>query len=159
MQLQDEITGRLTRRLDLALTNAESHRAQAERPNDPDAVDLTMQADAAVTRVLKVFPNNALAHFVKGEILRGGGKNFESAIGEYQAAISIDPSLAPAYALLGNAKILGIPDAGQVPCNHFLPRSWCSEAAISAIMTSGNQLNAHIQKAGVRLPGWTVMIR
>ena len=165
MQLQDEITGRLTRRLDLELTNAESRRAQSERPNDPDAVDLTMrawsvlnqpysreqlvqsralfeqalriepelpkalvglaqtlaievnyrwnadptealaQADAAVTRVLKVFPNDAMAHFVKGEILRGGGKNFESAIGEYQAAISIDPSLAPAYASLGNAKI------------------------------------------------------
>ena len=165
MQLQDEITGRLARRLDLELTNAEIRRAESEHPNDPDAVDLTMrgwsvlnqpysreqlaqsralfeqalhinpdlpkalvglaqtlaiqvnyrwspapteqlaQADAAITRVLSASPNDATAHFVKGEILRGGGKDFESAIREYETAISINPSLAPAYASLGNAKI------------------------------------------------------
>lgn len=44
MQLEDEITGRLARRLDLELTNEESRRAQSERPNDPDAVDLAMRA-------------------------------------------------------------------------------------------------------------------
>lgn len=165
MQLQDQITGRLARRLDLELTEAESRRAQTERPNNPNAVDLAMRgwsllnqpysrallsqsrdlfeqalriepdlpkallglaqtlaigvnyrwssgpdeelarATAAVNRVLSAFPNDAMAHFVKGEILRGGGKDFESAIDEYGAAISINPSLAPAYASLGNAKI------------------------------------------------------
>jgi adenylate cyclase len=44
MQLQDDITGRLMRRLDLELTDQESRRAQSERPNNPDAVDLTMRA-------------------------------------------------------------------------------------------------------------------
>src|SRR5258708_13827441 len=46
-----------------------------------------------------------MAHFVKGEILRAGGKDIAAAIGEYEAAILINPSLAPAYASLGNAKI------------------------------------------------------
>jgi adenylate cyclase len=165
MQLEDEITGRLARRLDLELTNEESRRAQSERPNDPDAVDLAMRAwsvlnqpysrerleqsrslfeqalhidpglstalvglsrtlatevnyrwsaapaealaraDDLVSRVLSASPNNAMVHFVKGEILRAGGKDFESAIGEYEAAIAINPSLAPAYAQLGHAKI------------------------------------------------------
>src|SRR5262249_39076049 len=43
MQLQDDITGRLARRLDLELTNAESRRGQSERPDNPDAVDLAMR--------------------------------------------------------------------------------------------------------------------
>jgi len=164
MQLQDDITSRLARTLDLELTAAESRRAQTERPNNPDAIDLTMRAwsvlnrplsreqltealdlferalrldpqlpealvglsrtlataviyrwstapaeqlaraDEAVTRVLSAFPNHAMAHFVKGEILRGL-KAFEPAIVEYEVAISINPSLAPAYQALGNAKI------------------------------------------------------
>jgi TolB-like protein/tetratricopeptide (TPR) repeat protein len=165
MQLEDEITGRLARRLDLELTDQESRRAQSERPNNPDAVDLTMrgwsvlnqpfsreqleqardlfekalridpeypkalvglawaltvqvqyrwseapaeQATRAydiVTRVLSAFPDDAMAHFVKGDILRARGKDFEPAIREYEAAISINPSLAPAYVALGGAKI------------------------------------------------------
>ena len=165
MQLEDGITGRLARRLDLELTEAESRRAQSERPDNPNAVDLTMRgwsvlnqpysreqlarsrhlfeqalriepdlpkalvglaqtlaievnyrwssaptedlarATAAVDGVLSASPNDAMAHFVKGEILRGGGRDFESAIGEYEAAVSINPSLAPAYASLGNSEI------------------------------------------------------
>lgn len=165
MQLEDEITGRLARALDLELTNQESRRALSERPNNPDAVDLTMRgwsvlnqplsrkqlgqaedlferalqidpglpkalvglawaltfevqyrwnttpadalarADDSVTRALSTFPNDATAHFVKGDVLRATGKNFETAIREYETAISINPSLAPAYAALGGAKI------------------------------------------------------
>jgi adenylate cyclase len=62
------------------------------------------RADDAVTRVLLSSPNDAMAHYVKGEILRGR-KDFESAIGEYQVAISINRNLAPAYATLGNTYI------------------------------------------------------
>lgn len=186
MQLEDEITGRLARQLDLELTNEESRRAQSERPNDPDAVDLAMRAwsvlnqpysrerleqsrslfeqalhidpglstalvglsrtlatevnyrwsaapaealaraDDLVSRVLSASPNNAMAHFVKGEILRAGGKDFEFAIGEYEAAIAINPSLAPAYAQLGHAKIrAGRAEEAFVPLQtaiHLSPR-------------------------------------
>jgi class 3 adenylate cyclase/TolB-like protein/cytochrome c-type biogenesis protein CcmH/NrfG len=164
-KLEDEITGRLARRMDLELTNEESRRAQAERPNNPDAVDLTMRgwsvlnqpfsgeqltqardlferalridpglpkalvglawaltvqvqyrwtdnpgelltrADDTVTGVLSAFPDDAMAHFVTGDILRARGRDFETAIREYEAAISINPSLAPAYVALGGAKI------------------------------------------------------
>lgn len=165
MQLEDEITGRLARQLDLELIDHESRRAQAERPNSPDAVDLTMRgwsvlnqpfsreqlsralsffeqaldidpgypkalvglawaltvqvqyrwsnapteqltrADDTVTRVLSALPDDAMAHFVKGDIIRAHGKDFDTAIREYEAAISINPSLAPAYGALGGAKI------------------------------------------------------
>ena len=165
MQLQDEITGRLARRLDLELTEEESRRAQLERPSNPDAVDLTMRAwsvlnqtysrervaqarelfeqalridpglskalvglsqalavevnyrwsnspakdleraDNAVSGVLATFPNDAMAHFVKGEIIRATGKHMESAVAQYESAIAINPSLAPAYAALGGAEI------------------------------------------------------
>jgi len=165
MQLEDEITGRLARRLDLELIDVETRRAQSERPNNPDAVDLTMRgwsvlnqpfsreqltrarnlfekalgidpeyakalvgvawaltvevqyrwttapaeqltrADGIVTRVLSASSDDAMAHFVKGDILRAQGKDFDAAIREYEAAISINPSLAPAYAALGGAQI------------------------------------------------------
>jgi adenylate cyclase len=163
-KLEDEITGRLARRMDLELTNEESRRAQAERPNNPDAVDLSMRgwsllnqpltrervaqardlferalatdpglpkallglawtvtrevvlqpsqtsidqlarADDAVSRALSALPDDAMAHWVKGEVLRYS-KHFEAAIAEYETAISINRSLAPAYAGIAEAKI------------------------------------------------------
>src|SRR5258708_22047298 len=71
----------------------------------PAPAEQLARADNVVSRVLSRFPNDAMAHFVKGEILRAGGKDIAAAIGEYEAAILINPSLAPAYASLGNAKI------------------------------------------------------
>jgi adenylate cyclase len=165
MQLQDIITGRLARRLDLELINQESRRAEIARPNTPDAVDLAMRgwavlnqpysreqlaqsrglfedalqidpglpkalvgladalavevnyrwtdkpadqlrrAEDAIDRVLSAFPGDAMAHFVKGEIQRAKGRNVEIAVNAYEAAIALNPSLAPAYSGLGGAKI------------------------------------------------------
>ncbi len=165
MQLQDIVTGRLARRLDLELTNQESRDAEIARPSSLDAVDLAMRgwavlnqpysrdqlaqsralferalqvdpglpkalvgladtlavevnyrwseaptdqlrrANDAVSQVLSVVPNDAMAHFVKGEIQRATGRNVEAAVGEYEAAIAINPSLAPAYGALGATKI------------------------------------------------------
>jgi adenylate cyclase len=164
MALQDEITARLARTLDLEMTAAEGRRALSERPGNPDAIDLAMRAwsvlnrplareqlaealelfeqaqgldpelpearvglartlamrvnsrwstdpaaelargEAAVAPVLAAFPNHAMAHFAKGEILRAS-KRFEAAIAEYEAAIAGNRNLAPAYAAIGNAKI------------------------------------------------------
>jgi len=50
LQLQDVITGGLARRLDLELTNQESRDAEVARPNNPDAVDLTMRGWAVLNR-------------------------------------------------------------------------------------------------------------
>lgn len=50
LQLQDVITGGLARRLDLELTNHESRDAEVARPNNPDAVDLTMRGLAVLNR-------------------------------------------------------------------------------------------------------------
>jgi adenylate cyclase len=165
MQLQDTITGRLARRLDLELINQESRRAEIARPNTPDAVDLAMRgwavlnqpysreqlaqarglfedalqidpglpkalvgladalavevnyrwtdkpadqlrrAEDAIDRLLLAFPDDAMAHFVKGEIQRAKGRNVEIAVNAYEAAIALNPSLAPAYNGLGGAKI------------------------------------------------------
>ncbi|HEY2757943.1 MAG TPA: adenylate/guanylate cyclase domain-containing protein [Pseudolabrys sp.] len=165
MQLQDIITGRLARRLDLELTNEESRRAEIDRPNNPDAVDLAMRgwavlnqpysreqlaqsralfehalqidpglpkalvgladalaievnyrwsdapadqlrrAEDTIGRVLSVSASDAMAHFVKGEIQRAKGRNIEIAVNEYETAIALNPSLAPAYGALGGAKI------------------------------------------------------
>jgi adenylate cyclase len=165
MQLQDIITGRLARRLDLELINQESRRAELARSDTPDAVDLAMRgwailnqpysreqlaqsrglfeqalqidsglpkalvgladalaievnyrwtdkpadqlqrAEDAIGRVLSMFPDDAMAHFVKGEIQRARGRNVEVAVSAYEAAIALNPSLAPAYGALGAAKI------------------------------------------------------
>lgn len=50
LKLQNTITGQLARALSLELVDAESTRARRERPNNPDAIDLLMQARAAWTR-------------------------------------------------------------------------------------------------------------
>jgi TolB-like protein/Flp pilus assembly protein TadD len=165
MQLQDIITGRFARRLDLDLVNQESRDAEKARPNSPDAVDLAMRgwavlnqpfsreqlaqsralferalqidpglpkalvgfadalatevnyrwtdrpsdelerAEAAVSQVLSAFPSDAMAHFVRGEIQRARGRNLAAAVAEYEPAIAINPSLAPAHGALGAAKI------------------------------------------------------
>jgi adenylate cyclase len=165
MQLQDIITGRLARRLDLELTDQESRRAEMARPNTPDAVDLAMRgwavlnqpysreqlaqsrglfeqalqidpglpkalvgladalaievnyrwanapadqlkrAEEAIAPVISAFPNDAMAHFVKGEIQRAKGRNVEIAVADYETAIALNASLAPAHGALGAAKI------------------------------------------------------
>jgi hypothetical protein len=46
-----------------------------------------------------------MGHFVKGEIQRAKGRNVEVAVTAYEAAIALNPSLAPAYGALGGAKI------------------------------------------------------
>jgi adenylate cyclase len=63
------------------------------------------RGEAAVDQVLSRFPSDAMAHYVKGELLRAKGRNLEAAVNEYSAAIAINPSLAPAYGALGATKI------------------------------------------------------
>jgi adenylate cyclase len=67
--------------------------------------DQLRRAENAVDQVLSRFPSDAMAHFVKGEIQRAKGRNLDAAVGEYVAAIAINPSLAPAHGALGATKI------------------------------------------------------
>jgi adenylate cyclase len=77
--------------------------AAASHVTSTPADDLA-RADDAVARVIARFPDHAMAHFVRGEILTTR-KEFEPAIGEYEAAIASNRDLAPAYAATGRALV------------------------------------------------------
>jgi TolB-like protein len=49
-KVQDQVTQRIASALNVALVDAESQRAQRERPNNPDAVDLTMRGMALINK-------------------------------------------------------------------------------------------------------------
>jgi tetratricopeptide (TPR) repeat protein len=61
-------------------------------------------AENALTEVLALTPDDADAHYVKGLLHRAQDKP-EISIVEYQAAINLNPSLAPAYAQIGQSYI------------------------------------------------------
>jgi TolB-like protein/class 3 adenylate cyclase len=163
-KLQNEITGRIARALDLELVDAESRRSLQERPNNPDAVDLAMrgwsifnkprarennvearklfeqavgldardvqatvglavvdvndvinewcdkpeaqlqEADRLVAAALAVDPRHAYAYFVKSSILSEEERPVE-AVAAAETAVSLNPSLAPAYAWIGVLQI------------------------------------------------------
>jgi adenylate cyclase len=71
--------------------------------DDPDE-DLH-RAERLVAQALAAAPNSALAHYVKGQVLFGQSRCKE-AIPEYEQAIALDRSRAPAYARLGWCKFL-----------------------------------------------------
>ena len=63
------------------------------------------RAERLVAQALAVSPNSALAHYVRGQVLFAQSRCGE-AIPEYERAISLDRSRAPAYARLGWCKFL-----------------------------------------------------
>jgi adenylate cyclase len=70
-----------------------------------DAPDLDIdRADELITRALVVSPNDAWAHYVKGQVLRAQSRLEDAAI-EYETAITFDRNLANAYAWLGTCKL------------------------------------------------------
>ncbi|MHB2208094.1 adenylate/guanylate cyclase domain-containing protein [Methylobacterium sp. CM6257] len=62
-------------------------------------------ANEAITPVLSDAPEHAMAHFVKGEILKAQKKH-DLAVPEFETAIRNDRNLAVAYEELGHTKIL-----------------------------------------------------
>ena len=85
-QLQVEFVARLANSLGVELVKAEALRAMRERPNNPDAVDLSM----------------------RGWVQRYRGAasktNEDAAIGLFERALAIDPELVPA--MVGQARTL-----------------------------------------------------
>jgi adenylate cyclase len=63
------------------------------------------RAETLTAQALAESPNNALAHYVKGQVLFAQGRCAE-AIPQYETAIALDHSRAPAYARLGWCKFL-----------------------------------------------------
>jgi tetratricopeptide (TPR) repeat protein len=57
-----------------------------------------------IARALAVSPNNAWAHYTKGQVLRAQSQYEDAAI-EYETAIALDRNLANAYAWLGRCKL------------------------------------------------------
>jgi len=78
-------------------------RVSDEFSDRPDA-DL-QRAEGLAGRALAAAPNSALAHYAKGQVLRGQSR-FKEAIPEYETAIALDHSRAPAYAHVGWCKFL-----------------------------------------------------
>jgi len=163
--MQDEITTRLARTVGIELVAAEGRRAERERPNNMDAVDLAMRgwailnqplslrrdreacdlfdaalrlddrnvealvglafyhvndvrtfastnrdeqlriAETAITEALTLAPGNALAHFVRANVLHISGAT-ERSLRELEFAITLDRNLAWAHADAGFMKVL-----------------------------------------------------
>jgi adenylate cyclase len=78
-------------------------RVSDEFSDSPDA-DL-QRADELAGRALAAAPNSALPHYAKGQVLRAQSR-FSEAIPEYERAIALDHSRAPAYAHVGWCKFL-----------------------------------------------------
>jgi adenylate cyclase len=165
-KVQDQVTQRIAGALNVALINAESERALRERPNNPDAVDLTMRGlallnkpasresiqragdlfqealhlspdhlpalnglahvmliewgstwytgsgdehlealDRIVNRALAIKPDDALAIYFQGYVLKRLRKNLNQALVAFERAISIDPNLAVAHNYVGQIKV------------------------------------------------------
>jgi class 3 adenylate cyclase/TolB-like protein/Tfp pilus assembly protein PilF len=84
-ELQVEFVSRLANSLGVELVKAEALRAMRERPNNPDAVDLSMRGWAEAFRPYSKSSNDA-------------------AIGLFERALAIDPQLVPA--MVGLARTL-----------------------------------------------------
>jgi adenylate cyclase len=78
-------------------------RVTDELSDDPE-VDLH-RAEQLAGQALAAAPNSVMAHYAKGQVLRAQSRCAE-AIPEYETAIALDPSRAPAYAHVGWCKFL-----------------------------------------------------
>ena len=83
-ELQIEAVSRLANSLGVELVRAEALRGMRERPNNPDAIDLTMRGWA--------------------EAFRNDSPSNDAAIGLFERALAIDPQLVPA--MVGLAQTL-----------------------------------------------------
>jgi tetratricopeptide (TPR) repeat protein len=82
-QMQSEITARIARTLSLELVEAEGQRAQRQRPNNPNAMDLVMRGTAIMNRARQ-------------------GEDVSEARRFFQEAIRLDANMATAWVGLGN---------------------------------------------------------
>jgi adenylate cyclase len=86
-ELQVEFVARLARSLDVELVKAEALRAMRERPNSPDAVDLSMRGWVERYRGLGIKTNE------------------DAAVALFERALAIDPHLVPAMSGLASTLV------------------------------------------------------
>ncbi|HEY1299484.1 MAG TPA: adenylate/guanylate cyclase domain-containing protein [Stellaceae bacterium] len=98
--------------------------------SDFPALDLR-RAQELAARALAAAPNSAIAHYVKGQVLRAQARCAE-AIPEYETAIALDRSRAPAYAHVGWCKFLSGTLDGAIPAIERAIRLSPHEPAIAA---------------------------
>jgi TolB-like protein/Tfp pilus assembly protein PilF len=165
-KMHGEVTQRIAGALKIALIEAESQRASRERPNNPDAVDLTMRGSAllnkqasrestqrarelleaalrlspdylptlnglaqvmliqwqstwyprssdehlkeldhVVNKALTVNPDDAMAIYHLGYVLKRLRSDLSQALTAFERAIAIDPNLAVAHNYVGQIKV------------------------------------------------------
>jgi adenylate cyclase len=69
------------------------------------ASDDLRRAEQLAAQALAAAPNSAMPHYARGQVLRAANR-CQEAIPEYEAAVAIDRSRAPAYAHIGWCKFL-----------------------------------------------------
>jgi adenylate cyclase len=128
-QLQADIVARLANSLDVALTRAEALRAIRERPNNPDAVDLSMRGWM--------------------ERLNGSGskENQDVVVGLFERALALDPKLVPAMVGLARALIDRVTGLISVEPKSDIQRA--EDWADQAVKAEPDNSNAHMAKANV----------
>jgi hypothetical protein len=127
-ELQSEITGRIARSLDLELTDIESERARRERPDNPDAVDLTFRGWAAVNA-----PDTR--------------ENMAAAIGFFERALAIDPDHV--NALVGLSLALSENAISQFSSDPGADLGRADAAIAKAVAASPRNAEAYFAKGNV----------
>ena len=129
-QLQADIVARLTNSLGVELVKAEALRGERERPNNPDAVDLTMRADSTL---LNFNAANASA--------------WNDAIAMLERALAIDPKFEPAMTGLANALQARVAAGWSSDPANDLERA--QETADAALAIRPHDEWAHMAKAWI----------
>ncbi|HZZ26323.1 MAG TPA: adenylate/guanylate cyclase domain-containing protein [Roseiarcus sp.] len=125
-KLQDEVVVRLARALQVELVNAEAQRSLQDRPQNPDAIDLTMRGSALLNQ-----------SFTKA--------NRQEALNLFEQAMALDPTNADA---LAGAAFIDTTDyaSGWFDQNVDL-YARAMQRANQALSLNPDQANAHYAKA------------
>ena len=127
-ELQVEFVARLANSLGVELVRAEALRAMRERPNNPDAVDLSMRGWTESYR-----PNSKTSE--------------DAAVGLFERALAIDPQLVPAMVGLAQTLVTRVRERHSSDPKTDVARA--EEWAERAVVAEPDNAAAHVAKAKV----------
>jgi adenylate cyclase len=127
-ELQVEFVSRLANSLGVELVRAEALRAMRERPNNPDAVDLSMRGWTELYRPVSKASHDAAADL-------------------FGHALALDPQLVPA--MVGLAQVLEIGLTNQYSVNPKGDIARAEDFAERAVAAEPDNSAAHLAKADV----------